>query len=237
MSDFDGTLVPIEDRPDNVVASPELLKILEAFSKKSTVFVAILSGRDLNDLKEIIPLDGICLVGCHGAEVSENYTNVYPKIELEKIQSKLDRITETAYKCVGNAQGFIIERKKASVALHYRLADYDSAKSVVNDFIFSVSKILEKDLIFLRGKKVLEVRSSLVDKGLAVKRLMEKSKEFYPVYIGDDITDEDAFEVIKDVGLGVLVSGKINQNTAASCRLKNPEEVMRFLKKIQKHTY
>lgn len=237
MIDFDGTLVPIEDRPEFVVPSVELLNILKGLAGKKRVIAAIISGRNLKDLKRLVNVNGISLIGCHGAETTENAENSNMKQHFDKIQAKLDRIEEAASDCIGKNQGFIIERKIASVALHYRLAEAIPARTVINKFTAVVSGLMGQELTLLKGKKVLEVRSILANKGLAVKQIMNKKKNYFPVYIGDDITDEDAFDALGNFGLGILVTKNNSANTAASCRLRNPEEVMRFLKKIQLCTY
>jgi trehalose 6-phosphate phosphatase len=144
----------------------------------------------------------------------------------------LNRVAQLGQECIGSWTGFFLEHRKTGVAIHYRLAEPSAALQVLAEFSAAVRKLLkENDLELLAGKRVLEIRPRSVDKGQAVKRLMGLHPQHYPIYIGDDLTDEDSFKVIRNRGTGVLVS-KVDKRTLACLRLGEPKEVVKLLQII-----
>ncbi|WP_052217403.1 trehalose-phosphatase [Thermincola ferriacetica] len=232
MTDYDGTLVPIRERPEIALPGPGLLKVLKRLVQKSRVKVAIISGRDLEELNMMLPVAGIYLAGCHGAEIvgpGDEKIKTFDDTELDRV---LDEIYSRLLSFTAGKQGFLAERKKTAVALHYRLADPAIALKVVGDFVAAVRPLVnEKELEFLAGKKVIEVRPKAVNKGEAVSCLMNLYPDFYPVYLGDDTTDEDAFKAVRNNGLGILVAGE-KKFTAAEQWLRGSQDVLRFMQII-----
>lgn len=232
MTDYDGTLVPIRERPEFALPSRGLLKALRRLVRNPKVKVAVLSGRDTDDLKKLIPVDGVYLAGCHGAEIVSTGGDILKIFEEKEIAPVLETIAGLALSCVADQDGFLVEKKRTAVALHYRLANLATALQVIGNYITAVWPLTVKnDLEFLAGKKVIEVRPRTVNKGKAVEYLMNLNPEFYPVYIGDDTTDEDAFRTVREKGLGVLVSAS-KKTTAASYQFRDSRDVLRFLQII-----
>jgi len=229
MTDFDGTLVPIRERPEYALPSPGILKTLSRLTAGRRATLAVVSGRDVGELKRLIPVDGIYLVGCHGAEYIYPGGEKISVVDGEKLDPFLDLVAGMAADAVAKEEGFILERKKAAFAMHYRLADPVSALRVVSGFTVKVRPLIVKcGFVLMYGRKVVEVRPRYVNKGKAVKRLMQLNPGCFPVYLGDDVADEDAFRVIQAHGMGVLVS-ESGKSTAACCRLRDQREVLRFL--------
>ncbi|HEX5515100.1 MAG TPA: trehalose-phosphatase, partial [Gammaproteobacteria bacterium] len=131
--------------------------------------------------------------------------------------------------------GLIIEHKRYSLSVHYRLV----ADEAVPALEHALSALLaERPRLRLRhGKRVFEVRPA-VDwhKGKAIRRLMEVfgDEAALPIFVGDDLTDEDAFEEIKDTGLGILV-GRGDRKTAATFHLTDTVEVRQLLDYLARH--
>ncbi|NPV74014.1 MAG: trehalose-phosphatase [Pelotomaculum sp.] len=229
MTDYDGTLVPLEDRPELALPGAGLLRTLRRLAGKRRITLAVVSGRDVDDLKSMLPVEGIYLAGCHGAEFAYPGGGRYAAVDAEKLAPALDLLAGEAARCVANCQGFLLERKKTVFALHYRLADPVTALRVVSDFAAAARPLAARYGMELKaGKKVIEVRPRAVHKGEAVRHLMNLNPGCYPVYLGDDSSDEDAFAVLRESGTGVLVS-EHKRITSASHRLKDPQEVLRFL--------
>lgn len=229
MLDYDGTLVSIADRPELAVPGPDILQILGQLTKKPNFKLAIVSGRELADLKKILPVAGLFLVGCHGAEFQYPNGERGQLLDAEELAPALKQIGQIAEKCVGGKKGYLFESKKYTFALHYRLADRESRTQLMTDFKLAIQPLLnEYNLALLAGKMVLEIHSPVVNKGNIVEFLMGHYNKYYPVYIGDDTTDEDAFKIIQGKGTGVLVACS-DQNTAASVRLQEPKDVVQLL--------
>ncbi len=235
--DCDGTLAPIVNTPDKVIISPETKKLLGSLSQKKNCRIAIISGRTLADIKKRFGLKNIIYSGNHGFQIEG------PKIKHELAvplgyKKALRRIKTRLKEKLSGIKGVFVEDKKLSLALHFRLADKGQLPFIKTVFHESIILYLLKNKIKVSpGKKILEVRPPLRwDKGKIVLWLLGrqifalKKENVLPVYIGDDVTDEDAFKALKNKGLTVFV-GKPG-NSKADYYLKSTEEVIKFLRLI-----
>jgi len=232
--DYDGTLTPIVKRPEDAVISEEMRDTLKELADHFTV--AVVTGRDKEDVKNFIKLDNLIYSGSHGY-VTEGPDGLYMQHEKsEKIISKLDIVEKDLHDLLeGHTEGVQIDRKRYAIAVHYR-----NAKKEDVPYVFQVvEKMLDKHdgLKTGEGKMVVEIKPDIDwHKGKAVLWIYEalgldKDDEVIPVYIGDDVTDEDAFKAIKDFGLGILVENH-GQETEASYSLKNVFQVRAFFQKL-----
>lgn len=228
MMDYDGTLVPIMPKPDLARPGKKLLKTLEQLCCMPKYTLAVLSGRRLEELKGLLPVPGLYLGGVHGAVISRpngELVSLLARTEVEKIIAMLYRLAD---ECIRSRPGFLIENKHYTLAVHYRLAGIDVAEKVLENFIKKSEKLRQQfDLELLRGKEVLEVRPKGLHKGNPVSWLKKNLPQAFPVFLGDDTTDEDAFGCIEN-GLGILVS-ECPRPSNAGLRLKSPLEVQNFL--------
>jgi len=228
--DYDGTLTPIVSHPEDAWLPESMRQTLRSLAAR--VPVAILSGRDLDDVRGRVLVDGIVYAGSHGFEIAGAgglrrelgvaYLPVLDTAETE-LREALDEI-----------QGAQLERKHFSVAAHYRNAKENDAFSVA--LAVDAVAARHRELRRMDGKKVHELLPNIDwDKGKAVLWLLEALElergKVLPIYIGDDRTDEDAFSALEKRGVTILVSEQ-PQVTAASYWLHNPEEVEEFLQKI-----
>ena len=228
--DYDGTLTPIVSHPEAAWLSESMRETLRSLVAR--VPVAILSGRDLDDVRGRVHVDGIVYAGSHGfdimgagglrRELGAAYLPVLDTAETE-LREALDEIP-----------GAQLERKHFSVAAHYRNVNEDDAFRVAQ----AVDEVAarHRELRRINGKKVYELLPDIDwNKGKAVLWLLETLElergKAFPIFIGDDRTDEDAFGALEKRGVGVLVSEQ-PQVTAASYWLNNPEEVERFLRAL-----
>jgi trehalose-phosphatase len=228
--DYDGTLTPIVSHPEAAWLSESMRETLRSLVAR--VPVAILSGRDLDDVRGRVHVDGIVYAGSHGfdimgagglrRELGGEYLPVLDAAEAE-LREALDEIP-----------GAQLERKHFSVAAHYRNVNEDDAFRVAQ----AVDEVAarHRELRRINGKKVYELLPDIDwNKGKAVLWLLETLElergSALPIFIGDDRTDEDAFSALEKRGVGVLVSEQ-PQVTAASYWLNNPEEVERFLRAL-----
>lgn len=228
--DYDGTLTPIVSHPEDAWLSDSMQETLRSLAAR--VPVAILTGRDLADVRGRVYVDGIVYAGSHGFDIADAgglrkelgaaYLPVLDAAEAE-LREALDEIP-----------GAQLERKHFSVAAHYRNVNGNDASKVALAADAVAAK--HRDLRKIDGKKVYELLPDIDwHKGKAVLWLLEALElergKALPIYIGDDRTDEDAFAALANRGVGILVSEQ-PQVTAASYSLNNPDEVERFLQKI-----
>ncbi len=234
MLDYDGTLVPIADRPENTQPGEKLLFLLGNLALRPGLSLAVISGRAPSDLATLLPVERIIRVACHGAHISwpsgqEEFATVAPAA-LDAIRE----LTVLAKQLIAGRRGFLVEDKITNLALHYRLATPAEAGRVLREFVNSAGHIIKKqELEILHGKKVCEIRPRGINKGTAVKRLLNEFEGAFPVYFGDDTTDEDAFHVLSERGLSVLVASHV-RNTAALYRLNDWREVRTFLSLLER---
>ncbi|MFA5144107.1 MAG: trehalose-phosphatase [Candidatus Omnitrophota bacterium] len=239
--DYDGTLAPIANIPDRAVMSGRVRKLLRRLSKTPNCKIAIVSGRKLRDLEKRIRLKNIVYVGNHGFEIKG------PKIKFEsnipaQYRRSLEEIKVKLQKRLSAIEGSIIEDKGLSLGVHYRLVAKKNIPAVKNIFYAITLGYEVKNIIIVKtGKMALEIRSPIAwDKGKVVLWLLNRCKfvirnkeiKAFPVYIGDDTTDEDAFCVLKNKGLTIFV-GK-PENTKARFYLKGTQDVVVFLAKVLK---
>lgn len=227
--DYDGTLSPIVPRPEDAVISDTMRQAVAALAEVSTV--AVVSGRDRADVQERVGLADIYYAGSHGFDIAgperrmQHDAGVEALPELEAAERELGRT-------LASVEGAQLERKRFSLAIHYR--------NVADEDVPRVERAVEEARrahASLRkgvGKKVLELQPD-VDwhKGRAVHWLLEaldlRADDVLPVYVGDDVTDEDAFRALHGQGLGVLVGMHDAGVTAADYRVADTDEVERLL--------
>ena len=225
--DFDGTLTPIVDRPDQAVLSESTRAVLCALA--AIVPVAVLSGRELEDVRNRVAVDGIVYAGSHGFDIA-GPDNMQRQTGTQFFRA-LDRAEKELREKLGNIPGALVERKRFSIAAHYRQvneSDFPKLKAAVAEVIKR-----HQELRKMHGKKVYELLPGVDwDKGKAASWILENlapnQEKVRAIYIGDDRTDEDAFRAVKGQGTGILVTEE-PRTTAAQYSLKNPSEVERFL--------
>jgi trehalose 6-phosphate phosphatase len=234
--DYDGTLTPIVKQPEDAVLSDRMRETLEELTKFYTV--AIVSGRDMKDVMHFVKLDQIIYAGSHGFRISGPDDMYMENEKAKKMLGKLDEIEkELRNKLENKIKGVKIERKHYAIAVHYRNSPEDQIDKIVN----IAEQMISKHTGFKKGegKKVVEVRPDLNwHKGKALYWILDavglsKDPNICPMYIGDDITDEDAFKAIADNGIGILV-GTHKQPTAAQYKLENVDQVQEFLQSMSK---
>lgn len=230
--DYDGTLTPIVDRPELAVLSDDMRDALQRLARVCTT--AIISGRALADVKRLVGVPDVFYAGNHGLEIAGPHQT---QIKYEKGLEFIDAV-DAAYHVirsqVGHIDGVLIENKQFSLSVHYRLVDDSKVpmiEAVVDDVIAHEPRLRKH-----YGKKVFEVRPRIDwDKGKAVLWLLDalalQADSVLPVYIGDDITDEDAFQALKERGIGIRVMDRATSSQAAY-RLNDTAEVKELLEAL-----
>lgn len=235
--DYDGTLTPIVEHPEEATLSFETKELLNKLAKSPKCKLAIVSGRALRDVKNMVGLNEVIYVGNHGLEIEG------PKIKFEspvssEFKNTLQKIKEDLEKKLAGISGVMIEDKGLTLSLHYRLVKKEDHLIIKNIFNYTVQPYLVKKKIKIKpGKKVLEIRPPIEwDKGKVVLWLIARwkfslgDKDIAPVYIGDDITDEDAFKALRNKGITIFVGRQ--SKSYAKYYLKDTDEVGEFLSRI-----
>lgn len=222
--DYDGTLAPIVSDPREAHPKRESVVALRNLAGMSQTPVAVISGRALRDLASLIGApEDIHLVGSHGSEFDLDFATHLP----DEARQLRERLREELVELSGTGNGFAIEEKPASIAFHYRNAADDEADR-------ALSRILEgpacyEGVVTRHGKKVIELGVVTTHKGAALDMLRHRVGATAAIFIGDDLTDEDAFATLRGPDIGIKVG---DGETAASFRVKDSDEVAQLLARL-----
>jgi len=231
-TDYDGVLAPIMPTPDEAVMSASMRDAVRAAADALTL--AVVSGRDLADVRSKVDIPGIYYAGSHGFDIVDPNGSPAGGGLAERFEAYLDplaRASNTVEARLSAIDGVLVERKRFATAIHYRNAgrgDLGAVETAVRDVVAAFPMLLVST-----GKEIFEYRPDLDwDKGTALEWLLGRlgvdNSTQAPIYLGDDTTDEDAFRSIESIGVGVVV-GIDGPPTLARFSLTDTPEVERFL--------
>jgi len=229
--DYDGTLVPIASRPELALMPPDLRHLLIELREEDRIILGIISGRALKEIKELVAIEGIIYVGNHGLEI-ESFPLPYSSSALRECLYRLRLVRTEMTRSLQAFPGSLLEDKGLVLAIHYRnLAPglVDQLRELVETHL----RPYQDWLVLVGGKKVWEIRPRIdCNKGTAVTAILETlsshQRGLLPIYLGDDRTDEDAFEVLRERGITIYI-GPAPHLSAARYYLPSQGEVKRFL--------
>lgn len=228
--DFDGTLAPITDRPDEATIRSDTAARLEAIHAHPDATVAVVTGRELADIRSRIPV-ACRLAANHGLELASGDEKiVHPTARETKpsIAAVCDDLTDR----LAGIEGAFVEDKGLTASVHYRLASEEETDEVRRAVQAAVDEHGEPDQVKItEGKQVVELRPRVEwHKGRAVEWLQEQcipaDEDWLSVYLGDDRTDESAFRALGPADIGIKVGEEI---TDADYRIGDTAAVVRFL--------
>lgn len=228
--DYDGTLTPIVARPELAVLAPEIRRLVEELADLCPT--AVVSGRDRADVAERVGVPDVYYVGSHGFDIAgPPGSGVSFQVGAPYLPA-LDAVEAALRERTAGIPGALVERKRFSLATHYRLVARERVAEVcaiVDDVLAAYPTLRHEP-----GKEVIEVRPSVAwDKGRAVLWLLDALglEGALAMHVGDDLTDETVFSVLAENGAGVFV-GEEDRATAARYRLRDPREVEIFLQRL-----
>lgn len=231
--DFDGTLVEIADHPGGVVVAPYLPALIAALSRRLEERMAIVTGRSIAALEELLGPIPVAVAGSHGGEFRRGASaacggHADGKIEALSEPLPSDVVSVLEDFAVANG-GLLVEPKPFSVAVHYR-----QHPEAMEPLLACAEGLASAHGLSLKhGKQVIELAVPGSDKGTAVARFMTLPPfaGATPLFLGDDVTDEDAFHAVTPLGgQGVLVGPM--RPTAARSRLPGVAAVHQWLESV-----
>jgi alpha,alpha-trehalase len=230
--DFDGTLSEIVSDPDAATLVIGAAKALENLAAQCPV--AILSGRDLADIRDRVSLPGLWYAGSHGFELigpdGSHHHNDAAAASVPVLETAAAALRDE----LKHVPGAHVEHKRYAVAVHYRNVE----PGRVGEIVAATHRYGHRHgLRVTGGRKVVELRPDIDwDKGTALAWIRDQIHQrgrVLPIYVGDDLTDEDAFDAVRFNGIGIVVRHDEDSGrpTAAGFTLNNPGEVCEFLRR------
>lgn len=237
--DFDGTLAPIVPVPDQAALLPAAHSALTRLLARPDTLLAVVSGRALDDVRARVGLADVHYAGNHGLEIEgPGMRRVHE--DAEAAVGKLDACARRLRAEFAGDEGVLVEDKRLTLSVHFRLVHDVEREATIRARVEDACGELD-GLRLTEGKKVVEIRPDVQwDKGRAtsflVRTLLGENRRAPVIYIGDDRTDEDAFEVLRGRGEGVLVAENgARRSSAAAAWLRSPEEVVTLLERLAEH--
>jgi len=232
MTDYDGTLTPIVDDPSDAILATQTREDLARLARSTRAGVAVISGRGIEDLRARVALDDVIYAGCHGLEV-EGPTLTFRHPDAIAQQAMLWAVGEVLVRRASSVRGMRVETKGLAVAVHYRHVAADEIRRVEIELARAISEHGGRLKIF-HGSKVIEVLPQVAwTKGECAQWIQERLRTSLPepalwLYLGDDWTDEHAFEVLSGRALTIRVGDAVPASKA-TYRLHDVSEVHQLL--------
>jgi trehalose 6-phosphate synthase/phosphatase len=230
--DYDGTLVPFADRPQDAAPPRQLLAILRKLTAAPAQRVAIVSGRPRHQLESFLGgVPGLWLGAEHGAVVRAPGAATWQALRPRLPTEWKERVRPVLEHFVNRAPGSFLEEKEFSLVWHYRMSDPEFGEWLANELVANLEEMLaETELRAVRGHRSVEVRLAWANKGEVVARLEQDgfAPDLY-LALGDDVTDEDLFERLPPEAWTVRVG---EGPSRARFRLGGPASVIDVLRAL-----
>jgi trehalose-phosphatase len=219
--DFDGTLAPIVENPMEAAPLPEAVTAIEGLAALPQTAVALISGRARRDLATLTGMsDDVHLVGSHGSEFDAGFVDELTE-DRQKLLGEVEREIE---RLIRDQPGVRLEAKPASIAVHVRTAPRDVARDVAD--AVRTGPATWPDVVVTTGKEVIELSVITTHKGTALDTLRSQLSASAVVFVGDDVTDENAFAHLSGPDVGVKVGPG---DTRAHYRVDTPHDAAALL--------
>jgi trehalose 6-phosphate phosphatase len=235
--DFDGTIAPIVRRPEEAAMLEPARAAIEQLRLRHDTDVAFVSGRSLEDLRERCDIAEVYYAGNHGLQIEGPGVHETRPDALE-LMPRIERVHRELDRQLAEFAGVYLEDKTLTLSVHSRMIEDESERARVHEIVKRIFEQYGAGLKLTYGKRVVEVRPDTDwHKGDATLFLIERVRaargaRLFPMFIGDDLTDEDAFASLRGSGAGVFVGHEPPPDTSALAWLRSPEEVVTLLQKL-----
>jgi trehalose 6-phosphate phosphatase len=221
--DFDGTLVDLAPRPEDVSRDEALVTLLEETSRRLHGALAVVSGRQIDAIDALLAPLRIPVAGVHGYERrSANGVLYRPTPDPARLAALRERLAEF----VASHPGLLLEDKSVALAVHYRMAPFLAAR--VAEYVQGLGAICGDEFELQEGNSVLEIKPATHDKAIAVEAFLQETPFAgrTPIFIGDDMTDSDGFAAVeRHEGMAIAVGTRVS----TPWRLRDPAAVRAWL--------
>jgi len=222
--DVDGVLSPLVDHAADAILLDGMADAVSALAELESVRVAVVSGRSLDGLAQFGFGPEVEVIGSHGMEIRHRPMDPLDATESRRL-AELDALTVAGVERAG--EGAWIERKPASVVLHVRQADAVSGSAALDSLRVAAERI--EGATAKSGSNVLELFARHADKGTTLTDLAREFGAVTTVFVGDDVTDEDAFAHLGANDIAIKVG---DADTIAPHRLHDPAAVLTWLRAL-----
>lgn len=236
--DYDGTLADFAPTPEHVEPNPEVIRVLEQLVNRICTRVTVLSGRRLEHIRDLIPIPGVFLAGTYGVEFLDDTGAVVTRVNYNLIRPVMERIKPQWQQLIEGRNGFFLEDKGWTLAIHARYADWRDAEEVLTQARRLTSQVYPvSHFRVLGGHKFLEIAPRRANKRDTVAHLLSH----YPhldsrlLYVGDDDKDEEAFPLIHThggVAVKVMQPSQASSPTVADFCFESPAETLEWLQEL-----
>lgn len=233
--DYDGTLADFTPTPEYVVTDPEIVALVTRLAICPRMRVAVISGRTLSQLRQLLPVPHIWLAGTYGVELYTPDGKLLQRAERSTIRPGLEQLKSIWQQIIARQPGFFLEDKGWTLALHARFADEAEADQVLaGAFLSTLGLALSSEYRVHQGQRFLEVGTAMAHKGRTVDYILDRFvwPGALPLYLGDDDQDEEAFAAIKaHHGVALLVAA-LQRTTRADAQLASPQAARDWLNQL-----
>jgi len=229
--DYDGTLAPIASIPQAARLPLENRRALRQLVKRPQCRVGVVSGRSLSETRDMVGVRGLILSGNHGLEIQgAGLRFSFPGGTVQK--QLMNRLANALIPALKKLPGVWVEDKKFTLSIHYRLMPEKltgQLRKLCGKTVRQTTR--DADVCLCKGKKVLEIRpTNRWNKGLAISWIKAQIKPTLTLYVGDDVTDRDAFQALAPDDIAIRVGP--SHATAAPYFLKNQAETNDLLGRL-----
>lgn len=237
--DYDGTLADFAPAPDIIEPDPALIDLLTRLIRCEKFLTTVISGRSLQHLKDLLPMKGLFLAGTYGLEIELPDGSQSAAVECDKVRPVMQILLPKWQALMNGQSGFHLEDKGWALALHARFAAPQDARRVLDAAYQEIENLSPGPAYAVeRRERFLEIVPAEANKRRSVGKILAQYTPTgaLPVYIGDDMNDENAFQAVLSAGgLCVRVSGELTE-TRAQYRLTGPAQVRELLAKLASST-
>ncbi len=239
-TDFDGTLAPIVPRPEMARLTEADRQGLNTIAGDPEFSVAIVTGRQLEEIRDLVQVDEAYYAANYGMEIDGPNTFRFREPAGKQARSLISSLAPELEQAVSDISGAVVENKTLSITVHHRNVEPELVSLVsqrvkaLTDLGVSAGNIRVRE----GNRKALEVvPTDANDKGKAIGMILDRIGEVsarpWPVYLGDDVMDEDGFRVVNDRGgVSVLVGAENPTETAAQFSAGSTSEISQLVARI-----